>query len=712
MKRAMRVCSVRIIAALLLSASLLGVFIVNPPRVVRAAAFTPSNLVVLRAGDGSVALSSAAAPVFLDEYSKAGALVQSIPMPTADSGSNQILTIAGSSTADGALNRSNDGRFLTLAGYDAAPGTLAVAGTSSAANNRIVGMVDANGTIDTTTRISDSYSAANFRSSVTNDGTGFWITGSNSGVHFVTLGSAGTTTTVSTTLTNMRVASIYPGYNGFPTPQLYISAASGAFQGVSTVGSGLPTTTGQTTAALPGFPITAGPSSYAYIFYDLNGGVAGVDTLYVADDRAAASGGGIQKWTYDGTTWTLSYTMNGGGSVGARGLTGTTSSGVPVLWATTTETSANRIIRVTDTGAGSTFTTIATAAANTVFRGIAFAPLVNGGPTAANGVINGRITDSNDKAVAGAVVRLSGSQTRKTITDANGFYRFENVEPNGFYTVAPAHAGFSFSPAERSFSQLANNTEATFTASLMAAKNSLDTPEYFVRQHYLDFLGREPDEAGFNFWSDQILECGDDAACAERRTINVSAAYFRSLEFQETGGIIDRLNRASFGVDPKFAEFMIDRDAIARDVVVGKNGWAAQLTTNKQAFVKAWVARAGFKAAFDNLADVRYVDTLLANANASFSQAERDSLVNGLSGGTLSRAAVLQQIAENESFAKARYNEAFVLMEYFGYLRRDPDASGYRYWLDKLNSFAGDFERAEMVKAFIVSGEYRNRFDK
>lgn len=333
-------------------------------------------------------------------------------------------------------------------------------------------------------------------------------------------------------------------------------------------------------------------------------------------------------------------------------------------------------------------------------------------PTATNGVVEGRMADASGAPIAGAVVRLSGTQTRKTITDASGYYRFDNIETVGFYTVAPSSANFSFSPAERSFSQLGNNTEATFTGVPVAGVNPLDTPEYLVRQHYLDFLGREPDEAGFNYWSDQLLECGDDAVCVERRTINVSAAYFLSVEFQGTGGLIDRLQRASYGVDPKFAEFMIDRAAIAHDVVVGKSGWALQLTANKEAFVKSWAERADFKAAFDNLPDGKYVDTLLRNTNASFSQAERDSLVNGLSGGTLSRAAVLQQIAENENFARARYNEAFVLMEYFGYMRRDPDANGYRFWLDKLNQFDGNFERAEMVKAFLDSGEYRNRFDK
>jgi hypothetical protein len=332
-------------------------------------------------------------------------------------------------------------------------------------------------------------------------------------------------------------------------------------------------------------------------------------------------------------------------------------------------------------------------------------------PTAADGMVSGKIADASGAPIAGAVVRLSGTQNRKTITDENGNYHFDDVETSGFYTVAPASANFSFSPAARSFSQLGNNTEATFTATLASGfVNLLDTPEYFVRQHYLDFLGREPDESGFNFWSDQLLGCGSDAACSERRTVNVSAAYFFSVEFQETGGLVDRLYRASYGRSARYTEFMPDSTAIAREVVVGRSGWQARLATNKQSFVSAWVDRASFHAAFDNMSNAAYVDALLRNTGASGAQSDRDSLISGLSEATLSRADVLQQIAGNENFARARFNEAFVMMEYFGYLRRDPDPSGYQFWLDKLNQFDGNFERAEMVKAFIVSGEYRQRF--
>ncbi len=333
-------------------------------------------------------------------------------------------------------------------------------------------------------------------------------------------------------------------------------------------------------------------------------------------------------------------------------------------------------------------------------------------PTATNGIVSGRITDQNGASVAGAVVNLSGSQNRKTITDSAGNYRFESVETSGFYTVAPSLWGYHFSPENRSFSLLGNKTDAGFTAmrDAIISGNVIDMPEYFVRQHYVDFLGREPDESGFNFWSDQMLECGSDTSCLEQRRINVSAAYFLSIEFQETGGLVDALYRASYGRRPLFSEFMPDAQNVARGVIVGQSNWSELLTTNKQAFVEAWVQRPAFVSVYGSLANDKYVDALISHTGVSFSQSERDALVSSLSSGALTRAAVLQRIAEDERFVRAKLNETFVMMEYFGYLRRDPDDSGYQFWLNKLNQFNGNFVQAEMVKAFISSAEYRQRF--
>jgi hypothetical protein len=86
------------------------------------------------------------------------------------------------------------------------------------------------------------------------------------------------------------------------------------------------------------------------------------------------------------------------------------------------------------------------------------------------------------------------------------------------------------------------------------------------------------------------------------------------------------------------------------------------------------------------------------------------------SGDNAARARALRLVAENATLMQQEFNRAFVLMQYFGYLRRNPndaqdtDYSGYDFWLTKLNEFNGNFVNAEMVKAFILSGEYRGRF--
>jgi hypothetical protein len=335
-------------------------------------------------------------------------------------------------------------------------------------------------------------------------------------------------------------------------------------------------------------------------------------------------------------------------------------------------------------------------------------------PTASDGVVTGRIVDNNGNPVEGAVVRLQGTQNRKFITDANGVYRFDNVETSGFYTVTPSRVNYTFSPAARSFSQIGETTEAGFGATLSTSGfvNPLDTPEYFVRQHYLDFLGREPDEAGFNFWSDQILGCGGDQECISLKRENVSAAYFISIEFQKTGGLVDRLYRASYGRQSQFSEFMPDTRAVGLGVQVGKEGWEALLAANKEAFLNTFVNRPAFHAAYDGMDHSLFVDTLISHTGVSFTSGERDALVSGLGSGTMTRAEALRSIAEDNRFVNAKFNEAFVMMEYFGYLRRDPDSGGFAFWLNKLNEFNGNFVQAEMVKAFIVSGEYRDRFPR
>ena len=333
-----------------------------------AAPFTPGNLAVYRAGSGSGSLVSTGSPVFIDEYSPTGTLVQSIAMPTVVSGSNKRLIASGTATSEGMLTRSIDGRYLIATGYDAAIPTTSLTSTASATVNRVIGRVDSSGNIDTTTGLSDASTGNNGRSAVSVDGSAFWFAGAAGGIRYATLG-ASTSTQLSTTLVNNRQVNIFDN-------QLYSSDSSGSALRLASVGVGLPTTAGQTMINLPGFAITGSP--YSFFFADLSPSVAGVDTLYVCDDAA-----GIQKFSFDGTTWTAKGTV-GTGTDAYRGITGTVSGSTVTLYVTRKGGSAavggGEIASLVDSSGysgslTSVPTLLATAAANTAFRGIAFAPL-------------------------------------------------------------------------------------------------------------------------------------------------------------------------------------------------------------------------------------------------------------------------------------------------------------------------------------------------
>jgi hypothetical protein len=238
----------------------------------------------------------------------------------------------------------------------------------------------------------------------------------------------------------------------------------------------------------------------------------------------------------------------------------------------------------------------------------------------------------------------------------------------------------------------------------------IDDTRFFVTQQYRDFLNRSPEADGLFFWINNIDSCGADAQCREVKRIDTSAAFFLSIEFQETGYLVHRFCRASFGRRPLFAEFLADQQVVGNGVVVNAPGWELLLENNKRAFADSWVTRNAFRTIYDGLSNAQFVDTLISNTGVTFSDTDRNVFVDVLNNQVMTRAQVLRLIAEDQSFYNAEYNAAFVEMEYFGYLRRDPDQGGFNFWLTKLNDFGGDFRRAEMVKAFLVSGEYLARF--
>ena len=258
-----------------------------------------------------------------------------------------------------------------------------------------------------------------------------------------------------------------------------------------------------------------------------------------------------------------------------------------------------------------------------------------------------------------------------------------------------------------------------------ASPNPIDDTRDFVIQHYHDFLGRDADDAGLVFWTSSINTCGADAACVAVNRINTSAAFFMSIEFQETGGAVIRLQRAAFGKksnDPAtritYQQLTRDSRQIGNGVIVGQGAWDQLLNQNKQAYAQQTVTSSAFMALYPtSLSAANFVDALFASAGVTPTSAERQAAINDFAGGgTSGRTAALLSITDSSSLRQIELTPSFVLMQYFGYLRRNPtDApdnndNGYQFWLTKLNSFNGDFNKAEMVKAFILSSEYRSRF--
>jgi hypothetical protein len=490
----------------------------------------------------------------------------------------------------------------------------------------------------------------------------------------------------------------------------------------------------------------------------------------------------------------------------------------------------------------------------------------------------GRASQKSDYELALGKVTFNPGETLKTfrilLVDDNFV---EGDEVIDLALSNPSGAGLGLgSPNTATVTILDNDISAS-------PSNPADTPQFFVRQQYLDFLNREPDSAGLNFWTNQITSCGADPDCVAVKRVNVSAAFFLSQEFQNTGVLAYLANKAAFGATVPgspapvlYGQFEKDLQQLQTNLVFGSPTFDAQLEANKTAYFADFLTRPNFQDQYPAaLTNAQYVDKLLTNAGITPSQvrlfvtnltnsqevpptvpttstggarpassgvarfrlnaaqtamtmtasisnidvtgsqtsdtndnliaahihagasvapgvngsvvwgffgtpfndnnpndttvtptaggvggaftgkwdapegngttlaaqlsnirqgrayvnfhttqfgggeirgnfpaedAFRNSLVAGLDAATLTRAQVLRQVAESEEFASNEMNSAFVTMEYFGYLRRDPDTSGFNFWLNKLNSFSGNFIQAEMVKAFLASSEYRQRF--
>jgi hypothetical protein len=320
-------------------------------------------------------------------------------------------------------------------------------------------------------------------------------------------------------------------------------------------------------------------------------------------------------------------------------------------------------------------------------------------------------------------LRFEPNETTKTITvfitddafveDPEIFFVFLSG-PNGALTNQPSLATITINSND-----------------VAPGPNPIDTTDFFVRQHYRDFLNRDPDTAGFEFWKNEIDQCGADAQCREVRRLNVSAAFFLSIEFQETGYLAYRFYKSAFGDATslnvpgtvpliRLRDFLLDAQRIGRDVQVGVGDWPQKLELNKQAYALEFVQQGRFLFAYPTTMTAdEFVTKLQQNVGGAISAGEKADLI-AILGPTPSdpqkRSQVVRAVADDADLRQAEFNRAFVLMQYYGYLRRNPDDQpdanfeGWKFWLDKLNQFNGNFIQAEMVKAFISSIEYRERF--
>ncbi len=261
--------------------------------------------------------------------------------------------------------------------------------------------------------------------------------------------------------------------------------------------------------------------------------------------------------------------------------------------------------------------------------------------------------------------------------------------------------------------------------------NPLEDPQFFVTQHYLDFLNRQPDPSGLAYWTSQITQCGSDQVCIRAKRVDVSNAFFFELEFQQTGAYVYRLYREAFGNNqpfpnpdnsnpteahklPSYAVWAPDRAA----VVGGSNLAQAQLD-----LASAFVQRPAFLAKYPSGLDgPAFVDAVLNTINTDIGvdlTPQRAALINLFNQG--GRGAVIYRLADdnvqtnpinNRTFIDAEYNRSFVYGEYAGYLRRDSDIAGFLFWLGQVSSgpLRDVGKQHAMVCSFITSAEYQQRF--
>ncbi|HOY06969.1 MAG TPA: hypothetical protein PLO67_16290, partial [Saprospiraceae bacterium] len=387
------------------------------------AQFTAGNVVVLQAGDGSIPLANTGNAVILKEFTPVGGAGITVTVPSTGGTS---LIVAGNATSEGLMTRSANGSALIFAGYAAAiPTGTNITTSASATINRAIGSVNASGTFTRVATSATFHTGGNIRSAASDGANNYWSSGSNEGTNYFGIASAATN--VQNNKVNNRGTAVFNNKLYFSSQ---VATSSGPAQpnlGIYQVGTGLPVTAGQTIVNV----INTGTGSQPAGFFFNSAG----DVCYIADGRTIVNGGGIQKWTFNGSAWTLAYTLGtgAGSTFGAYGIAVDFSGANPVIYATTTETTLNRVIKVTDTGVGAIATTLSTATTNTIYRGIALAPGAVCPPISATIIGAGNFCLSGNTATAATPLSV-------TITGGTGPYTIDHTD--GLATDYPAISNY------------------------------------------------------------------------------------------------------------------------------------------------------------------------------------------------------------------------------------------------------------------------------
>jgi hypothetical protein len=245
--------------------------------------------------------------------------------------------------------------------------------------------------------------------------------------------------------------------------------------------------------------------------------------------------------------------------------------------------------------------------------------------------------------------------------------------------------------------------------------NPIFTTPFFVRQHYLDFLSREPEAS--EPWSAVLSNCSDVNSNPACDRLTVSAAFFGSPEFQLKGYFVYRFYKLAFNRLPTYGEIVVDMRSVTGQT-------PSEVFQKKAAFTNAFVQRTEFTSAYNVMSNEQYVSTLMGRYALTLitspDPATPDGsnkvtltstdLTNQLNANTLTRAQVLRAVADSDQVLGLEFNQAFVAMQYYGYLRRTPESAGYNTWLNYLNANPADFRT--MVNGFMNSTEYRLRFGR